>query len=489
MSRKQIFLVAMIGLILTGLVSILPRYINPYLLKSSLLPRHTLDGENDLAELLREAQREEGIYDQTDFDLVTAHWGETGTPGWIRGDVKPDGVINTLDLMIVSQHQRDKKVYIGVHGYDHKCPLCGGTDHELYCVHDKIPREEVERRVDEGLKIFAEAGLKADWYGFPGMTYDERCLEILRNRGFTTVKYYFKVNWLELDMAVSPSMVDIDWSEHTMEEYTWMWRDGVSEQEFQETLDLITVNSPIQILMHIRDFTDQTKALLEYAIDNCGTTLIRCDDITFNNDAPNTENLVRLAKEHDVTLLICVIPSFAYVPSSSFVPFIEATWYMFLCFFVFPVALMVPWAGIFKSKREKPKLKGNPYFPKVSLILPAYNEEKILGKSIKQGLNQDYKGEIEIIVIDDGSTDKTYKIARRYAKKYSNVKVIQHKENLGKPAALNTGFGHATGKISIFSDTDSVLASDLVSKMVPHFEDPKVGMVAGMIVIKNEKNL
>lgn len=167
---------------------------------------------------------------------------------------------------------------------------------------------------------------------------------------------------------------------------------------------------------------------------------------------------------------------------------IRITWLTFILFFLFPIAVMMPLHWYERGKKRKAGRK-IPHSPKVSLILPAYNEEKFILKSIKQGLSQDYHGEMEIIIIDDGSTDRTFEIAKELATCHQNVKIYRHEKNMGKPAALNTGFQKATGEISIFSDTDSHLDSDLVSRIVPHFDDPRVGVVAGMIIIDNEINL
>lgn len=126
--------------------------------------------------------------------------------------------------------------------------------------------------------------------------------------------------------------------------------------------------------------------------------------------------------------------------------------------------------------------------PPVSLILPAYNEEEIIGKSVSSGLEQDYVN-LEILVVDDGSTDKTAEIVKKYVEHDKRVTLIQHNANLGKPEALNTGFRNAKGEISIFADSDSFLSQNFISETVKHFRNPNVGMVAGMIVIDNDYGL
>src|SRR3989338_4298988 len=85
--------------------------------------------------------------------------------------------------------------------------------------------------------------------------------------------------------------------------------------------------------------------------------------------------------------------------------------------------------------------------PKTSLVIPAYNEEKTIAHVIKQAkLVKDIS---EIIVVDDGSKDRTSKIAKNLG-----VEVIKHHKNLGKGEALKTGISHARGTIILFLDAD-----------------------------------
>jgi cellulose synthase/poly-beta-1,6-N-acetylglucosamine synthase-like glycosyltransferase len=207
---------------------------------------------------------------------------------------------------------------------------------------------------------------------------------------------------------------------------------------------------------------------------------------------PATKQIVDLAIAYNVSLLLAVIPASPYAGgSNSYFPstIFNALWVISTSLFVFPTVVMIPWAIIFRTKKRKPYAKWNPHYPVVSIILPAYNEEKTIARSIERGLNQRYKGSMEVIVIDDGSTDRTYDIAKTYADKHANVRAIRLEKNQGKSHALNMGFAQAKGEISVFSDTDSVLASEAISRMVSHFKDPEVGMVAGMVVIGNEKSL
>ncbi|HZK94626.1 MAG TPA: glycosyltransferase [Prolixibacteraceae bacterium] len=123
----------------------------------------------------------------------------------------------------------------------------------------------------------------------------------------------------------------------------------------------------------------------------------------------------------------------------------------------------------------------------VSIIVPGYNEELTGPKTVENLLLTDYP-DIEIIFIDDGSKDNTYKnILARYGD-HPKVKVLT-KPNGGKASALNYGIGYATGDILVCIDADTVLKSDAVSRMVTFFSDPSVAAVAGNVKVGNRMNL
>lgn len=103
---------------------------------------------------------------------------------------------------------------------------------------------------------------------------------------------------------------------------------------------------------------------------------------------------------------------------------------------------------------------------KVSIIIPIYNVEKYLRKSVDSALNQTYQN-TEIILIDDGSTDSSPMICDEYAKKYDNVRAI-HKNNGGSSSARNRGIEEVSSDTDyiIFFDSDDELVADAVEKMV-----------------------
>lgn len=101
---------------------------------------------------------------------------------------------------------------------------------------------------------------------------------------------------------------------------------------------------------------------------------------------------------------------------------------------------------------------------KVSIIVPIYNMEKYLSKCIESIINQTYQN-LEIILVDDGSTDNSGKIADEYAIKDNRIRVI-HKRNAGVSSARNTGIDNATGEYVCFADADDYLMEDYVEYLL-----------------------
>lgn len=113
--------------------------------------------------------------------------------------------------------------------------------------------------------------------------------------------------------------------------------------------------------------------------------------------------------------------------------------------------------------------------PKVSVIMPVYNSEEYLDKAIMSVINQSYK-DFELILVDDGSKDKSGKICDKYARKYSNVVVI-HKKNGGLCSARNAGLKKATGKYISFIDNDDEYLPGFLEDNVRIMEEKKVDWV------------
>jgi cellulose synthase/poly-beta-1,6-N-acetylglucosamine synthase-like glycosyltransferase len=145
-------------------------------------------------------------------------------------------------------------------------------------------------------------------------------------------------------------------------------------------------------------------------------------------------------------------------------------------FAVLSFTFIVTIAGFFKKRRWS-----NGYEPKVSVVIPCYNEEKNIGACLEAVKNAGYSNEkMEIIVVDDGSSDRSIEIA----KKFGGVRVLEQKHK-GKVEALNLGSSRATGEIIITLDADVVIESSSIKNMVAPFSDPKIGAVSGVANVKN----
>ncbi|RLI18514.1 glycosyltransferase family 2 protein [Candidatus Bathyarchaeota archaeon] len=128
--------------------------------------------------------------------------------------------------------------------------------------------------------------------------------------------------------------------------------------------------------------------------------------------------------------------------------------------------------------------------PTVSILVPAHNEENVIGRLLDRLTELTYpEDKTQIIVIDDASTDSTGEITEKYAKKFNHIKVLHRNKKeggRGKAAALNAGLKHATGEIILCFDADYYPQRDIVEKLTREFIDPKVGAVQGRVTVLNE---
>ncbi len=146
--------------------------------------------------------------------------------------------------------------------------------------------------------------------------------------------------------------------------------------------------------------------------------------------------------------------------------------------------------------RVRPRRYGTPaeaerYKPAVAVLIPAYNEEKVIERTVRAVLASNYP-ELHVIVIDDGSSDRTLDVARRafVAEEASGRVLILTKPNSGKAEALNFGLQHLRDEeIFVGIDADTVIAREAIARLVPHFLDPKVAAVAGNAKVGNRVNL
>jgi cellulose synthase/poly-beta-1,6-N-acetylglucosamine synthase-like glycosyltransferase len=126
-------------------------------------------------------------------------------------------------------------------------------------------------------------------------------------------------------------------------------------------------------------------------------------------------------------------------------------------------------------------VRGDPgYKPKVTVIVPTYNEAKFVEKKLEDIARQSYPKELlEVVVMDSASTDGTAEIARKWAQRAPlKVAVVEEPERRGKARALNTALKHASGEIVVITDADATWAAeDTLERAVSWLADPRVGAV------------
>lgn len=150
----------------------------------------------------------------------------------------------------------------------------------------------------------------------------------------------------------------------------------------------------------------------------------------------------------------------------------------------FTIFHLLLWFEIKGNIRRKIKNKN---LHNVTILIPAYNEEKVIEKTLRRILSIDYpKNKMEILVIDDGSTDRTYEIAKKFESK--NLKVIR-KKNTGKASSLNFALNYVKHDFVAVMDADSFLSRDALKRCMSYFDEKEVAAVTAHILVKHRKTL
>ena len=139
-----------------------------------------------------------------------------------------------------------------------------------------------------------------------------------------------------------------------------------------------------------------------------------------------------------------------------------------------------------KRVRLQTSEPASPFHPPVSVLLAAYNEERVIASTIGHLLDAEYPSALEIIVVDDGSTDGTAAVVEGIAAKELRVRVFRQ-PNGGKPSALRKALDEATHDTIVMIDADTMVSRDGIRKLVAPLADPDVGAVSGYIRVGNTK--
>ena len=137
-------------------------------------------------------------------------------------------------------------------------------------------------------------------------------------------------------------------------------------------------------------------------------------------------------------------------------------------------------------KVEERVTKRLTHYPTVTILIPAYNEEDVIEDTLQSVLSIDYPREkLEIIVVNDGSTDRTREILRKYE---DRVRVLD-KPNGGKADALNFGLRYAKGEFLAVLDSDMRVPPDVLKRVLPYFDEPNVAAVTVTVLPRNTENM
>lgn len=126
-------------------------------------------------------------------------------------------------------------------------------------------------------------------------------------------------------------------------------------------------------------------------------------------------------------------------------------------------------------------------YPPVSILLAAYNEERVIASTVRHLLDSDYPALLEIIVVDDGSKDRTAEVVAAIAATEPRVRLISQ-QNTGKASALNRALGLASYETIVMIDADTMVAQDGIRQLVTCLSDPQIGAVSGYIRVGNTKH-
>jgi biofilm PGA synthesis N-glycosyltransferase PgaC len=155
---------------------------------------------------------------------------------------------------------------------------------------------------------------------------------------------------------------------------------------------------------------------------------------------------------------------------------------------LYVVLALMEWS---RQRKEWAAPRAPQRLPLVSVVLPLFNEERVVTKTLDALRASDYPN-LEVIAVDDGSTDGTLALVREYAQRWRRLRVLTQ-ENGGKSRASNNGIAHARGEVVVTLDGDTVFEPRTIRMLARHFvaDDggKPVGAVAGLVKVGNRRNL
>ena len=146
-------------------------------------------------------------------------------------------------------------------------------------------------------------------------------------------------------------------------------------------------------------------------------------------------------------------------------------------FILYPIFLY-----LLSRSYKKPVDKDKSFKSSISILIAAYNEESGIEAKLDNLLSINYPEDlVEIIVVSDGSTDRTDEILKRYSEQHKRIKYFVQARNQGKTLAMNRAVCESKAKLLVFTDADNMLTENALSELISNFSDPEIGGVCGII--------
>ena len=165
--------------------------------------------------------------------------------------------------------------------------------------------------------------------------------------------------------------------------------------------------------------------------------------------------------------------------------------YFIFSLFILNILYFIVQFILYKKYKSCPINKD--FCPKLSVVIPVFNEEDNIINTIKSVLNTKYDNTIEIIIINDGSTDNTEEVIESFIKtvkiKNRKIKFVSFEKNQGKRTAIYEAVNHSHSDIIITIDSDTIVQEDTILNLIQPFNDETVGAVAGNIKVNNHENI
>ena len=149
-------------------------------------------------------------------------------------------------------------------------------------------------------------------------------------------------------------------------------------------------------------------------------------------------------------------------------------------------SLLYGFLAVLQKLSAKQRLLNPDYRPPVSVLIAAFNEEAVIERTVRSVLENGYEN-IEVIVVDDGSKDRTLSVLHQYFGEHPKVRILTQL-NAGKSAALNNAISHAENEVMVAVDADTLFRNGTIQLLARHFADPKIGAVSGNARVGNRKS-